>query len=186
MQVDKNHFGLDFFQQLIGHAEGIVVRGHEDASLKINHGVGNAILLAFVHAPARKIRSVIRRPQQAAGGAVRIAVGRLKVVDDLALVPDVVAGGDDINAEIEQVFRERTGDTEATGRILPVGDDEINGAVFHQARQAVFDDVASGTSENVAYEENVHDGNYVSMVTLTSRQSSVVSLQQRRRAFTND
>ena len=158
MQVHEDHFGFDLFQQLIGNAEGIVVGGHENASLQIDHGVGDALFAAFIHAPARHVGRIIRRAQQAAGGAVLVAVGGLKVVDDLALVPDVVAGGDDIDAQIEQVFRQRAGDAEAAGGVFSVRDHQIDGAVFHQAGQTVFDDVASGASENVADEENVHGG----------------------------
>src|SRR4051795_3292324 len=102
MQVDKNYFGFDLFQQLVGDAKRIVIGRHEDASLKIDHRVRDSILLAFVHTPARKVRSVIRWPQQAACGTVGIAVSGLKVFDDLALIPNMIASGDDIDAEIEQ------------------------------------------------------------------------------------
>ena len=41
-------------------------------------------------------------------------------------------------------------------RFDAIRDDQINVVVFHQTGQTVFDDVASGTSENVADEENPH------------------------------
>ncbi len=85
-----------------------------------------------------------------------VAVGALKVVDDFPLVPDVVAGGDDIDAQVEKFFRQRWRDTETAGGVLSIADDEINGVLLHQSGQAVLDDVAPGPAENVAYEENFH------------------------------
>ena len=85
-----------------------------------------------------------------------VAVGDLEIVDDFALVPDVIAGGDYIDAQFEQFFGERRSDAEAAGRIFAVGDHEIDGVIFHEPRQAVLDDVSPGTAENVANEENSH------------------------------
>ena len=126
------------------------------------YGLSVAVL-PFVHTQAGQIGSVVRGAEDAAAAGVRVRRGGLNVFDDLALVPDVVAGGDDVNAEIEQLFGDGGGDAEAAGRIFSV-DDEINRAVFDQAGQAVFDDVASRTSENVADKKNMHDGEVWSMV----------------------
>src|SRR5579862_2234013 len=141
MKVDEDHFGFDVLQQFVGGAKGIVVGGHENAPLKIDHGVRNALFRALIHTPTRHVRGVVRRTQQAAGRAVLVAVGTLKIIDDLALVPDVVAGGDDIDAQFEQVFRQRTGNAETAGRVFSISDDEIDGAVFNQPGQTIFDDI---------------------------------------------
>ena len=58
--------------------------------------------------------------------------------------------------ELEQLFCQRRSDAETRSRVLPIGDDEIDGVVADNAGQAVFDDGASGPPENVADEENPH------------------------------
>jgi len=67
-----------------------------------------------------------RRPQDAARQRRLISVGGVQVIDDLALVPDVVAGGDDVDAEFEQLFGNLRSDAEAAGGVLAVGDGEFN------------------------------------------------------------
>ena len=54
VHIDENNFRLDIFQQLVDDTERIIIRGHEDAALKIDHGVGNVLLPALIHAPAGK------------------------------------------------------------------------------------------------------------------------------------
>jgi hypothetical protein len=58
-----------------------------------------------------------------------VALGHLEIIDDFALIPDVVAGGDDVDVEIEQFLSERGCDAEAGGRVLAVGNDEIDGVI---------------------------------------------------------
>ena len=103
VEVDEDYFGVDLLQELIGDAEGIVVRGHEHAPLQVDHGVGNFMLVALIQTPARHIRWIVCGTQHAALRAVAVALGHLKKVNDLALVPDVVAGGDD-----EMCIRDRS------------------------------------------------------------------------------
>ena len=87
-----------------------------------------------------------------------IAIGHLKVIHDLALVPDVIAGGDHIDVQFEKLFGESRRDAEAGGRILSVGNHQVNGLIAHDAGQAVFDNGAAGASENVTDKKNAHDG----------------------------
>ena len=68
---------------------------------------------AFVPTPAGKFGWVIRRTQQAARRAVRIAIGHLEIVDDLALVPNVIARGKHVDAEFEEFLGDLSGDAEA-------------------------------------------------------------------------
>ena len=83
-----------------------------------------------------------------------IAVGRVHVVDDLALIPDVVAGGDDIDAEFEQFFGDLRRDAEAAGGVLTVGDGEVNRVLLLQFGQPFMHDGAARTPEDVTDEEN--------------------------------
>ena len=77
----------------------------------------------------------------------------------------MIAGGDDVNIQFEEFFGERGSDAEAGGGIFAVGDDKIDELIADDAGQTVFDDGASGASEDVADEENAHDERRNSMVT---------------------
>ena len=65
-------------------------------------------------------------------------------------------------------------DAKTGGRILSVRDHQIDGVVFNQAGQAVFDDVPSRPPKNVADKKNIHEGRVISMVT---RGKAVVGLR---------
>ena len=73
--------------------------------------------LEQVGAPARRAGREVERPQQA------LVLG--DVGDDVALVPDMVAGGDAVDAGIVQLGADLGGDAEARGGVLAVDDDEI-------------------------------------------------------------
>jgi len=62
---------------------------------------------------------------------MRIPVRGLKVIDDLPFVPDMVAGGEDVNAHLEEIFSQRWRDAKAGRSVLPVGENEINGMLFN-------------------------------------------------------
>jgi hypothetical protein len=85
---------------------------------------------------------------------MRVAIGHLKIFDDLAFIPDVIAGGHDIDAEIEEFFGERGSDSEASGGVFAVSDDEIDGVLAPEFGQAIFYDRSSGTAENVTDKKN--------------------------------
>jgi hypothetical protein len=78
------------------------------------------------------------------------------VLDDLFFVPDVVAGGDDVGAEVEEFFGDGGCDAEAAGGVFAVDDKEIDGVSLEDVGEVLAYDVAAGRSEDVADEENVH------------------------------
>src|SRR5438105_4074446 len=91
-----------------------------------------------------------------------VAIHRFEILHDFAFVPDVVAGGEDINAEIEQIFRQRGRDSETGGGVLAVGENQINAVVAHNSLQSVANNRPSGTAKNVTNKQNPHfnfDGN---------------------------
>jgi hypothetical protein len=87
---------------------------------------------------------------------MRIPVGGVEVVNDLALIPDMVAGRKNVNAYLEQVLGQRRGDAEAGGCVLSVGEHEINGVLFYENRQAILDDSSSRSAKNVTNKKNAH------------------------------
>ncbi len=82
--------------------------------------------------------------------------GNRHVVEDLALVPDVVSGGDDVGAEVEELFGERGGEAETAGGVLAIDDEKVDGVVVEDVRQVLADDMATGGSEDIADKEDIH------------------------------
>lgn len=160
VEVEEDDLGvgvaLDQGEEFVGFAEGIVAGGHEDATLEVDDGVGGAVgELAFVGTEAGCAVGVVAGAEDAAATLVR--AGRDgHVLEDLFLVPDVVAGGDDLGTEVEDFFGDGGRDAEAAGGVLAVDDEEIDGVGFHNVGEMFADDVAAGRTEDVADEENVH------------------------------
>jgi DNA-binding IscR family transcriptional regulator len=78
------------------------------------------------------------------------------VFEDFALVPDVVAGGDDVGSEVEEFFGDGGGDAETAGGVLAVDDEEVDGVGFHDVGEVFADDVAAGGAKDIADEEDIH------------------------------
>src|ERR1700741_865454 len=150
VHIDQDDVGGSVFQEFVRHAKEIVVRGHEDAALQVDHGVGDAILAAFVEALSGQVGRIVGGVEQPWRRAVSVSVGHREKVDNFALVPDVIAGSDDINAEFEKLFGERRGDAKAGGRVYAISDDEVDGVILHQAWKLFLDDDAARPSKNVA------------------------------------
>jgi hypothetical protein len=93
--------------------------------------------------------------EDAAAADVRVG-GDGHVLEDLFFVPDVVAGGDDVGSEVEELFRDGGGDAEASGGVFAVDDEEIDGVGVEDVGEVLAYDVAAGRTEDVADEENVH------------------------------
>src|SRR5208337_4618657 len=68
----------------------------------------------------------------------------------------MVAGGDDVDAQLEQFFRDLRSDAKTSGGILTVGDGEVHAVLLLQLGQAFMHDGASRAAENVTNEENAH------------------------------
>src|SRR5580692_3982084 len=97
---------------------------------------------------------------------MRIPVGGVEVIDDLALIPDMVAGRENVNAHLEKIFGQGRGDAETGRCVLSIGKHEINSVLFYESRQAILDDGSSRPAKNVTDKKNAH-GKYTesSMVT---------------------
>src|SRR5262249_17190634 len=97
-----------------------------------------------------------------------VAIYRGEIIDDFALVPDVVAGGEDVDAEIEQIFCQRRSNSETGGGVLSVGEDKVNAVLANDSLQLVTDDGPAGPPEDIADEECAHwfDGNKRRRLTL--------------------
>src|SRR5579862_7740494 len=157
MNVDKNHLRLNLLQKLVGGAERVVVRCHKHAPLQVDHCIWNLSFYSFVNARAGHVRGIIRRTQHAARRAVPVAFDQLKVVNDFALVPDVVPGGDYVNVEFKKLFRQRWSNSKTSGGILPIRDDQIDLVIANNPRQPIFNNIPPWSPEDIANEEYSHE-----------------------------
>ena len=86
-----------------------------------------------------------------------LAVGRRggEIVEELALVPDVIAGGHAIGAEVEEVFGDVGGHAESAGGVFDIHDEQVDLVCFAHVADVFADDFASCAAEDVADEEDV-------------------------------
>ena len=98
---------------------------------------------------------VVGGAEDAAAADVRVG-GDGHVFEDLFFVPDVVAGGDDVGAEVEELFGDGGREAEAAGGVFAVDDEEIDGVGFKHVGQVLADDVAAGGAEDIADKEDLH------------------------------
>ena len=117
-------------EQLVELRERRVELVHEDAA----HGVDDRDLVAGIGvvdepAAAGCLVGVVDRAQDGAIG--------VEIVVDLALVPDVVAAGDDVDAAAEQLLGQARGEPGAGRDVLAVGDDEVDVQLVAQVGQGV-------------------------------------------------
>ncbi len=146
----------DGIEQIVRLTERVVAGAHEDAALQVQDGIALPCgELALIDAEARGAHGVVGRPQHPAATLVGICWNG-HVVEDFALVPDVVAGGDDMGPEVEEFFGDRWRDAEAARSVFAVDDKEVDGMGFQQMGQMLVDDVAAGGAKDVANEEDVH------------------------------
>ena len=136
-------------QQRVDAAKRIVDRVHEQPSHRVDNedraAVGqreNAVAVA-----GRAGRKIDRAQQTRIAADIR---------NDLALVPNVIAGGDDVasrGVEIAAIF---LGDTEAMRRVLAVDDDEVERQFAAQPFHVPGDHVAAGAAHHIAAKQYAH------------------------------
>jgi hypothetical protein len=109
-------------------------------------------------------RAVLRIDQRgAAAGRAGREVDRAqqlrRALDEhqcFALVPGMVAAGDDVGTGIDELVIDRLGDAEAAGRVLAVDGDEIELPVADQTGQASGQHGAPAAAKHITDEKNSH------------------------------
>ena len=81
---------------------------------------------------------------------------RVEVLVDLAVAVGVVAEGDRVDAQAEQLLRGLAGDPEAAGGVLAVDDDEVGLVLVPQAGQHGGQRPAADSPDDVADEQELH------------------------------
>ena len=153
VEVDRN--GRDGAHQPVlgqpprGKGERIVERVHEQSTHRVQHqDLAAAMVGKHPPAPPRGRRRVVVGPQQ--------SLLAIEMRDDLALVEDVVAGGDDIRPGREEQVANLRRDAESAGRVLAVDDHEIEVERPAQPGQFVADDAPPGPPHHIAADQQPH------------------------------
>ena len=86
-----------------------------------------------------------------------MAVGRdgLHVFDDLLLIPDVVASGEHLSAEIEEFVRRGRGDAEATGGVFRIDYYKVDMVLVDNRGEMFADDTPAGTAKYIPHKKNL-------------------------------
>ena len=161
VEVDHDDFGLDPGEQIGGGMERVVGSAHEDLAHEVDHGVGQTLVgsvddCPFEDAIAGESRLHICGPEDAAGTLLAVGWGG-EVVEQLALVPHVIAGGHDVGAEVEELIGDLGGYAKAAGGVFDVHDGEVDFVGLAQMADVLAHDAASRAAEDVADEEDVQE-----------------------------
>ena len=122
MQVHQNIFGTRLLQQTVDRFKGVGAVVHCHLSLQIDDTQLPAQAVQHKHSAAGHTGVVVCRSND--------SLFFLKQRVNLSSFKDMVAGGDDIRARIEQHLRTFRRDSIALGRIFPVDDAGVNGIQF--------------------------------------------------------
>jgi hypothetical protein len=69
----------------------------------------------------------------------------------------VIAGGHHVHAPVEQLLADFARDAEPGGRVLGVGDHQIDAVVVDDRLQSLPHELAPGAADDVADEKDAHD-----------------------------
>ena len=122
MKVDHDEIGIT--AKLVAHQRAVhrrkdrVVIIHEEVGDGIHHDQPLASVVGDLNRPlsGRSLGHVDRTKQSRVG---------LDIGNDLALVPDMVASGQDIDTAGKQLVTDGRGDTKTAGGVLTIDDNEI-------------------------------------------------------------
>jgi hypothetical protein len=129
--------------------EGVVERVHEQPGHDVDDGDPAPVAkLVGAGALARRAGREVDGAQQA-----RVGVDR---GDDLALIPDMIAGGDAVDAGGIEALTDLVGDAEPGRRVLAVDGDEVEGEGITQARNFLDHRVAARPTEDIAAKKHPH------------------------------
>ncbi len=154
MHVDDDELRLvaKIGDQLLADAKRIVDGGHEDAAHQIHHADLHAVEREETAAAARRAGRIVRRPDD--------PIGFIEVAAELALIPDVVAAGDEIDAGGKHFIGGLLGEPKAAGGILAVGDHRVDPMLLACERQMLLQRFATRRTHDVADHEQGDGGFY--------------------------
>src|SRR5262249_2840101 len=130
--------------------ERVVEIAHEDPAHGVDHeDIAAVRSLEQAGSPPRRSLREIDRPQQ--------PVVALDEDQGLALIPDVIAAGDDVGARVEQLGQDLLGDAEAAGSVLAVDHDEVGGVSLAETRQCLDQRRPPRPADHITKEYDPHE-----------------------------
>src|SRR4029077_20940190 len=121
--------------------------------LQVDHGITLALRSgAFIDPNTGDAFGIVGRTQDLPRPSARITIGGVEVIHNLALVPDMVASGEHVAAQVKEFVSDRRCDTEAAGSMFCVGDYQIDFVRLHHVGDMIANDLASCAAENIANE----------------------------------
>ena len=147
MEVDEADRGQRvraLVEKTVGIGEGVLDRDHVGAALEVQDGDVGPVR-GDVGAPATT--------RHALGPVVVRSQDPLVAVEgrqDLLLVPDVIARGDDIHARPVERLGGGRGEAHPSGQVLAVGGDEVHAVEIPQAGELPLDGLAARPADHVA------------------------------------
>src|SRR6185312_13377890 len=136
------------FEDRVETPERAIEKIHEQPAHQVYHQNGAAVGEGIQPRPgARRPRREIGRAQDA-----RVAVDR---ADQLALIPHMVPGGQDVGPGLVKLARQLVGKAKAVRRVLGVDDREVEREAAPQSRQMRRDGISAGFSDDVTAQEDI-------------------------------
>src|SRR5205823_1773461 len=139
---------VEFGEELFEPGEGVVERIHEEPAHQVDDE--NAPLADRMQPPTGAGGS-LREVCRAQDAGIALDIG-----DDFALVPDVIAGGQDIDFGVVKFAAEAFGQAAAGRRVLGIDDDQVEGEPTTQGRHVLFYGLTAGPSDNIATKQDFH------------------------------
>jgi hypothetical protein len=133
----------------LSERERIVERVHKDAAHQVDREHARA---------ARGLEQHHAAPRRAGRIVVRTDEPRRALDEDerLALIPRMIAAGDDIGAGVDHLRVDLLGDAETASRVLAVDDNAIELPVALERRQALDHGRTARTPHHIADEQDTH------------------------------
>jgi hypothetical protein len=98
---------------------------------------------------SRRAAYVVSRAQQTPRAAVAIRWNRLHILNDFALIPDMIAGGKHVGALVEKFVGNAWSYAEAAGGIFGVDHDQVDPPVLDQGFEVFVNDTPSGLAKDI-------------------------------------
>ena len=150
MNVYDDHFRgvADLLQLAIDDVERVVARRHEHVPHHLHHRHVHSRRGLPDHASLAGIRLRIIR------GANHVLVV-LVIVDEILLVPDVIARGIGVDRKLRQLMHDRLGDAETARGVLDVDDREVDLLAIDDMIQLLMQRLAARLADDVTDVEDV-------------------------------
>ncbi len=154
MKIDK-HYRRALAQAddtRVSASERIVDGRHKRSPHEIEDADGHAVDREGCGASTGHRRRIVRRPNHAVAG--------LEILAEVALIEDVVAAGDEVDAACEDLFGGLGGQAKTTGRVFAVGDAGVDVMLLSKERNAALEYLATGGTDDIPDDQEVERAIY--------------------------